>query len=361
MWPDELYDLVAELGEKIRRYGDVYRSNESATRYSLIDPVLTALGWDLADTSRVLPEYPLRGSESGRGRSRVADYAMLHESGRPQFFVEAKNLDTVIDKDSPAVEQAINYTIRSDCEYVVVTNGDTWEAYRPRASGELHERRTTAFRIEDEDHRSTVTAMLWLWRWRWESSDPVTPPAVEVPTMMSTPVAPTPHVEYPNPPPPAAPTPPSATSPNSPRQSTEPIPTVTANSSHESDSDIAAHLFGTALNQLTDVTGKVPLQTMTFPDGKSKPVGKWNRLQIATVEWLIETGKLTESDCPLTNPRRTHLVHTTPYRRDGKRFTQPAPINQFWIDGHASARNHVSRANDILKAAKVDPATVFVA
>ena len=154
MWPDELNDLVVELSEKVRRHGDVFRNNETATRYSLIDPVLTALGWDLSDTSQVRPEFPLGG------RNRVADYAMLNETGRPQFFVEAKNLDTPINKDSSAVEQAINYTIRSDCEYVVITNGDTWEAYRPRASGELHERRTTAFRIADEDRRSTVMGML---------------------------------------------------------------------------------------------------------------------------------------------------------------------------------------------------------
>ena len=193
MWPDELNDLVEELREKIQRYGDIYRSNESATRYSLIDPVLTALGWDLSDTSQVRPEFPLGG------RNRVADYAMLHETGQPQFFVEAKNLDTAIDKDSPAVEQAINYTIRSDCEYVVITNGDTWEAYRPRASGELHERRTTAFRIMSEDRRSTVMAMLWLWRWRWESDVPEEPPVVEVPSVQPTPQTPTRHVQHPTP------------------------------------------------------------------------------------------------------------------------------------------------------------------
>ena len=66
MWPDELNDLVVELSEKIRRHGDVFRNNETATRYSLIDPVLTALGWDLSDTSQVRPEFPLGGHERRR-------------------------------------------------------------------------------------------------------------------------------------------------------------------------------------------------------------------------------------------------------------------------------------------------------
>ena len=354
MWPDELNDLVVELSEKVRRHGDVFRNNETATRYSLIDPVLTALGWDLSDTSQVRPEFPLGG------RNRVADYAMLNETGRPQFFVEAKNLDTPINKDSSAVEQAINYTIRSDCEYVVITNGDTWEAYRPRASGELHERRTTAFRIADEDRRSTVMGMLWLWRWRWESAEPVDPPVVDVPIVPSAPVAPPPHVEYPTPSAqPAAPSPPPVEY-TAPPPQPEPTPPRDVSSPIQPGSGVSPAAADNPLSELTNVTGKAPPQFMSFPDGTQRPLGYWYKVQVAATEWLVETGRLDESDCPLTNPRRTHLVHTSPYRRDGKRFTEPVQIGQLWIDGHASASNHVSRTRDILNAAGVDPSTVFV-
>ena len=360
MWPDELYDLVAELNEKIRRYGDTYRSNETATRYSLIDPVLAALGWDLSDTSLVLPEYPLRGSESGRGRSRVADYAMLHESGRPQFFVEAKNLGTEVDKDSPAVEQAINYTIRSDCEYVVITNGDAWEAYRPRASGELHERRTTAFRIENEDRRSTVTAMLWLWRWRWESDHPVTPPTVDVPIMPPSPVAPTPHVEFSAPSPaPVEPTPPPVTLPTSTLKPIDPTP-PDASSSRQPRRNIALRSTGIPLSEFRPASGESPPQIMVFPDGVKKPVGRWNQIQVVTVEWLIDSGRLTESECPLTGPNGAYLVHTTPYKQNGALIRRGKQVGGFWIDLNFKAGNQVRRAKGILTAAGVDPATVFV-
>ena len=338
MWPGELNDLVVKLREKIQLHGDIYRSNESATRYSLIDPVLTALGWDLADTSQVLPEYPLGGSETGRGRRRVADYAMLQEDGSPQFFVEAKSLDTPVNSDSDAVEQAINYTIRSVCEFVVVTNGDTWEAYAPRASGELRERRTTAFKVSDGDLRNTVAGMLWLWRWRWESNIPVDLPGVEAPNDNSTHGTSLPNVEI----------------------SDSPTPPVTTRTPRRSISEVVVEPKGSPLSKLTDVTGKPPPQFMSFSDGSRRPLGYWYRLQAAAVEWLVDSGRLKDSDCPLTNSRRTHLVHTAPIRRDGKRFTQPAQIGQLWIDAHASASNHVSRANDILNAAGVDPATVFV-
>ena len=359
MWPDELNDLVVELSEKIRRHGDVFRNNETATRYSLIDPVLTALGWDLADTSQVRPEFPLGG------RNRVADYAMLHETGRPQFFVEAKNLDTPINKDSSAVEQAINYTIRSDCEYVVITNGDTWEAYRPRASGELHERRTTAFRIADEDRRSTVMGMLWLWRWRWESAEPVDPPAVDLPVIPSAPVAPPPHVEYrTQSAQPTAPLPPVEYT--APPPQTEPTPPRDVSASHQGGSNAAPTTSldqvppGVPLSELNPGSGNNPPQFMVFPDGAKKDIGKWNRIQVVTVKWLAETGRLKEPDCPLTGPQGNYLVHTTPYKRNGALFSVRRQVKQYWVDVNYIAERQVRRAELILKAAGVDPATVFV-
>ena len=359
MWPDELHDLVVELSEKIRRHGDVFRNNETATRYSLIDPVLTALGWDLSDTSQVRPEFPLGG------RNRVADYAMLHETGRPQFFVEAKNLDTPINKDSSAVEQAINYTIRSDCEYVVVTNGDTWEAYRPRASGELQERRTTAFRIADEDRRSTVMGMLWLWRWRWESAEPVDPPAVDLPVIPSAPVAPPPHVEYPTPSAqPTAPSPPVEYT--APPPQTEPTPPSDVSASHQGGSNAAPTTSldqvppGVPLSELNPGSGNNPPQFMVFPDGAKKDIGKWNRIQVVTVEWLAETGRLKEPDCPLTGPHGSYLVHTTPYKRNGTLINKRRQVKQYWIDLDYIADRQVRRAILILNAVGVDPASVFV-
>ena len=51
---------------------------------ALIDPLLSALGWDTSDPGLVLPEY---SSDSSSGR---ADYALLRPDGRPAAFIEAK-------------------------------------------------------------------------------------------------------------------------------------------------------------------------------------------------------------------------------------------------------------------------------
>ena len=69
MWLDDLTELVGTLEERIEQHKDVLGRNETATRYALIDPLPTALGWDLQDPGQVQTEY-----STGDGR---ADYAML--------------------------------------------------------------------------------------------------------------------------------------------------------------------------------------------------------------------------------------------------------------------------------------------
>ena len=298
MWLDELNELVGKLGTKIDRHREILQKSESATRYCLIDPLLTALGWDISDPAQVLTEY-----NSGKGR---ADYALFPRSGPPSLVVEAKPLFTPTEN---AVEQTINYCIQDGIDYFAITNGDNWEVYETHKKGQLQDKRVTAFKITDMN-QSAVMGMLWLWRGNFKSGEPKMP------------TCPTGEDFPPEPPPPPPP--------------------------------------GDPLSNLEDVTGQEPPQTIAFPDGSTKSVGKWNRVQIATVEWLVETSKLSEARCPLTNPRGTHLVHTTPYTKNGKQFTGPMAIKQFWIDVGLDAKGQVRRAKDILDAAGVDPSKVSV-
>ena len=296
MWLDELNDLVVELSTKIDQHREILQKSESSTRYCLIDPLLTALGWDLSDPSQALTEY-----NSGNGR---ADYAMVPGNGPPSLVVEAKSLHT---PTAQGIAQSINYCLQDGIKYFVVTNGNDWEVYETHRPVPMQEKRVTAFKITDMN-QSAVMGMLWLWRGNFKSGDPVPPPP------------PPPEEDEPPPPPP----------------------------------------LGTPLSELTDVTGHEPPQTIAFPDGSTKSVGKWNRVQIATVEWLVETGRLSEARCPLTNPHGTHLVHTSPDTKDGKQFTGPVAIKQLWIATGLSANGQVRRTTDILNAIGVNPSTVFV-
>ena len=85
---------------------------------ALIDPLLTALGWDVSDPSLVTPEYSV-----GKGR---ADYYALNGSETiPAAIVEAKKLDLILDRDHRS--QVLNYAIERGARYAALTNGDIWD------------------------------------------------------------------------------------------------------------------------------------------------------------------------------------------------------------------------------------------
>ena len=302
MWLDELNELVVGLSEKIDQHREILRTSESATRYCLIDPLLTALGWDLSDPAQVRTEY-----NSGNGR---ADYAMMPGGDKPSLVVEAKSLNTPTEN---ARDQTINYCFQDGINYFAITNGNDWEVYATHREGTIEEKRVTDFKIT-EANQNTVMGMLWLWRGNFGSGEPAKPTFPPV-----GPITPEPSPPPPPPPPP-----------------------------------------GTPLSELTDVTGTAPPQFMSFPGGVTKPISKWNRVQIATVEWLVETGRLNESMCPVTSLGGSVVVDMSPHRSTGKEFVNPKKIKTYWVETNYTASNQVKRARDILIAVGVDPTTIYV-
>ncbi|WP_376791034.1 hypothetical protein [Thermoflexus sp.] len=54
---DQLLKTLQQLHERMDQYGERLRQNEMLTRYTLIDPLLRALGWNTEDPDQVIPEY----------------------------------------------------------------------------------------------------------------------------------------------------------------------------------------------------------------------------------------------------------------------------------------------------------------
>lgn len=52
---DELVNVIEKLQERISVHGNSLKQNECRTRAALIDPLLTALGWDVSDPGLVTP------------------------------------------------------------------------------------------------------------------------------------------------------------------------------------------------------------------------------------------------------------------------------------------------------------------
>jgi len=78
-----LRDVLAQVKDVGVTYRNQFLSNEAATRLALIDPVLTALGWNMANPLMVVVENTVQLVR--------ADY-VLYDTGRiPKIIVEAKH------------------------------------------------------------------------------------------------------------------------------------------------------------------------------------------------------------------------------------------------------------------------------
>lgn len=297
MWLDELERTVRTLADRIKVYEGTLLSNETATRYALIDPLLVSLGWNLADPSEVQVEHKL-------GANMRVDYAMLSD-GQPYLLIEAKNLGTPL---SQAAVQAGQYALTTSARYVVLTNGRQWEGYSLR--GEEQEKRVFEFNITSPS--SATLDLLWLWNgnFRGRTTRLKLPEWSEV------------H------------SPTTITPPRRPRTSGKPLSVV----------------------RYKQGMGKP--SRLIFPDGTTEDVSKsWASVQVKTAEWLIDNKRV--KDLPLRNKRGTHLMHNSPTSKDGLQFKAPRRLRgNYWINTHFNPANHLRRAIELLFECGVEPDTV---
>ncbi len=101
-------------------YKDQLQNSEAATRAVLIDPVLRALGWNIANPTKVEVEKPI---SAGRNPIRV-DYALLAE--KPVILIEAKKLGEELDT---AYLQIVKYAHAFQVESLFLTDGLRWLHY----------------------------------------------------------------------------------------------------------------------------------------------------------------------------------------------------------------------------------------
>ncbi len=118
----DVKDAIEYIKEVIDKSGKfISGCHEYQTRYTLIDPILTSLGWDVSDVDEVEVEY-----QTDWGR---IDYALLESpDGEPAIAVEAKALWKNL--DATAIQrQILSYAEGKKDGYLVLTDGQTWQIY----------------------------------------------------------------------------------------------------------------------------------------------------------------------------------------------------------------------------------------
>src|SRR5947209_1283926 len=84
-------DALLAYVKRVKALHEKVRGNEQATKSSLIGPLFTLLGYDLADPDECVPEFK---ADFGKARSvKPVDWA-FYQNRRPIFLVEAKDAGT---------------------------------------------------------------------------------------------------------------------------------------------------------------------------------------------------------------------------------------------------------------------------
>lgn len=118
--PDDFLDRVTTVVTKARRH-DLTSLNEANTKALLIEPILAALGWDVADLDSVTREYKVYDGT-------YLDYALIVEA-KAVLFCEAKPTGKRLE-DPKWVSQTINYANNEGVVWCVLTDGLRWRVFK---------------------------------------------------------------------------------------------------------------------------------------------------------------------------------------------------------------------------------------
>ena len=131
---------------------------EEHTRYTVIDPIIRALGWNTSDPKECHPEYWRFGGRDASGRAGRVDYALfgtpdLEAIGNgitaPAVIIEAKKLGMALDGHVGQLRRYVNGTHRMTKGMAVLTNGREWWLYDLDRRGAFSGKRVDPINVLD--------------------------------------------------------------------------------------------------------------------------------------------------------------------------------------------------------------------
>ena len=305
---DDLVAVIKKLQQRISDHGATLRANEIRTRTALIDPLLTALGWNVANPALVTPEYTV-----GEGR---ADYALHGSESIPAAMIEAKRLGHALNDDERM--QMLNYANARGVRYAAVTDGDIWEFYEVFKQAPLEDRRLLNLRIANTSAYECALKLLLLWRPNLASGEPVaaSEPLLGLASVLHT----------------AAP---------------------------ETDFDSTGWV---SLTEFNPPAGTKPPAAIKFPDGDETEISRWKQIPKAVADWLYAEQLLTSETLPIASGGNQLFANDKPIMRDGRPMVDYAEIGSgdIFIDVDLSANSARRSARTMLEHCGVSPDTVHL-
>ena len=299
---DDLVSVIETLQQRIRDYGTSLRENETRTRMALIDPLLTALGWDVSDPALVTPEY---NAGTGRRDDDFPDYALLRNDTKPVALVEAKRLGTPLRSQE---RQLFGYCNKADVEFGVLTDGSNWRLYEMSKSGD---KLIDTIPITGTTLMVHQIAMRLLPLWYRNL--------------------------IPNPSPSPGPVPNGGDNPRLP----------------ESEN----------LSSYNPERGARAPTSVRFPGKEEHDVKNWRYLMVEAVKWLWSQGLLTENMVPVRYSRNSSRfsVNSEPVHGTGAKFFSSVRVEgtPFYIEGQGGVEMP-GRVRSLLNHCGVNPGDVWL-
>lgn len=116
-----LSDDIMALAERTKQLKNQI-STEEATKMSLIIPFFQLLGYDVFNPAEFCPEFV---ADVGIKKGEKVDYAIL-TNGKPIILVEAKSVNTKLDKHS---SQLFRYFSATNAKFAILTDGIIYKFY----------------------------------------------------------------------------------------------------------------------------------------------------------------------------------------------------------------------------------------
>ena len=132
-----MLQLIERIRERLQQNAYV---NEAAISHGVVTPLLSALGWDIADPGQMVPEFSIE-----RGR---VDFALFGLGHRPAVFIEVKQVGRAVEGD----RQLFEYAFHQGVPLCVLTDGREWSFYLPSGQGSYEDRRV--YRLQLDDRKS---------------------------------------------------------------------------------------------------------------------------------------------------------------------------------------------------------------
>ena len=326
---ESLLELVETLRKRIDEHGAALRQNEMLTRYALIDPLLTELGWNLSDPEAVVPE-----DTSGRNSGRP-DY-VLHNDGIPAMVVEAKKLDSVDFRNSST--QAFEYARDPgrQAQYFATTDGQRWEVFDLKKP--LDESKVVSFNLVSESPSEVCLKALALWRPSvidrntGEGHAPILRSIVEPKTVSEQPIV-------------------SEVQPDS---SAQAAPSVSGGHVVEKSANVLRdNSEWVSLSNLNPQPFSKPAEVL-LPDNSRVKANSWADAIVEIARWLYIKNYLKKNNCRVQRATR-YVISDTPRHPNGKEFAQTKEVESLYIESNYNSSNLATNSRLIIAHAGQDP------